>query len=209
MARKATACRSILSIQAATALNSKVHTTEAPHLGNIVASENTFLFAASWWNCGTVLQGNRFQAEGTADRAMADANASNIGSSIMLIRSALLAGLIVFTASSAYAQDTEEQIQVTAPHYRAQSTPLNGPLEKISLSSNVRYDDLNLRTRSGARELRLRVRDEAQDVCMQLAENYAVREAPGTSCYKDALDDAMLRANTAIREAREYRTYND
>jgi UrcA family protein len=125
---------------------------------------------------------------------------------------ALLAGALglALAASSAQAQDSQEQIQVTAPHYHSSdSQRLNGPLEKISLSAKVRYDDLNLRTRSGARELRLRVRDEAQDVCMQLGENYPVREAPGTSCYKDALDDAMMRADAAIRESREYRTYSD
>jgi UrcA family protein len=130
----------------------------------------------------------------------------------MLMRSALLAGIfgVALAATSASAQDYNEQIEVTAPHFRADNTQrLNGVLQKVSYSNIVHYDDLNLRTRSGARELRLRVRDEAQDVCARLAEAYPVREMQGTSCYKEALENALVRADAAIRDAREYRRYND
>jgi UrcA family protein len=122
------------------------------------------------------------------------------------MRSVLLAGVfgVALAVTSASAQDSSEQVQVTAPHFRAESAPLNGPLEKISLSSTVRTDDLNLRTRHGVRELRLRVRDEAKNVCTQLAQAYLVREAPGTSCYREAVDDAMEQADTAIDQARSF-----
>jgi UrcA family protein len=123
---------------------------------------------------------------------------------------ALLAGAFGLTlvVSQALAQGGEE-VQVIAPYYHAESTPLNGPLEKISLSTAVRYDDLDLRTASGARELRWRVRDTARDVCAQLADAYPVYEANGTSCFKTALENAMLRADEAIRDARDYERYND
>ncbi len=130
----------------------------------------------------------------------------------MLTRSALLAGIfgVALAATSASAQDYNEQIEVTAPHFRTDNTQrLNGTLQKVSYSNIVHYDDLNLRTRSGARELRLRVRDEAQDVCTRLEEAYPVREMQGTSCYKDALDNALLRADAAIRDARAPRGYSD
>jgi UrcA family protein len=97
-----------------------------------------------------------------------------------------------------------EKIEVYAPHVRVDRSPLNGPVHKISMSRAVRYDDLNLRTARGAHELRLRIRDVARDICSQLEETYPVPEAPYTSCYRTAVNDAMLRADGAIRDAREY-----
>jgi UrcA family protein len=126
-------------------------------------------------------------------------------------RLSLLAGAVVFAASSAFAQDYNdpESVTVTAPHFRADSTPLNGPLERVSLSGIVRYDDLNLQTREGARELRGRVREEAQAVCQNLAQAYQVYQMNGTSCYKDALDNALVKADEAIQDARFSDSYRD
>jgi UrcA family protein len=117
---------------------------------------------------------------------------------------AFLAGaLALATASSAYAQS--DDITVTAPHFRSEQTRLGGTLQKVSLSSAVHYGDLNLRTRSGAHALRERVRDEAQNVCTRIAEAYPVKEAQGTNCYKTALNDGLIRADAAIRNARDRR----
>jgi UrcA family protein len=136
-------------------------------------------------------------------------------------RAAILAAAVglMFGVSSANAQDygydngayaNDENIQVIAPRFNthADGQRLNGPLEKISLSTNVPYDDLNLRTWRGARELKLRVRDAAQTTCARLAEAYPVQQAFGTNCYKTALQNAELRANAAIRDARD-RRYQD
>mgnify|MGYP001552441322 CR=1 FL=1 len=132
------------------------------------------------------------------------------------LKLALLAGAVALMATPAAAQDygygppgPSEAVTVVAPPLNSESTRLNGPLEKVSLSSTVPYSDLDLRTRSGARELRMRVRDTARDVCDQLADIYPVYQAQGTSCYKTALENATLRANAAIRDARYYRSYND
>jgi UrcA family protein len=135
---------------------------------------------------------------------------------------ALLAGAFGLTlfAASAYAQDygaydgnayqDSEGVIVTAPrfHTDADGQRLNGPLEKVSLTTHVRYDDLNLRTWRGARALKMRVRDAAQDTCTRIAEAYPVYQQFGTSCYKSALEDGELRANAAIRDARD-RRYED
>jgi UrcA family protein len=135
-------------------------------------------------------------------------------------RAAILAGAIglALAASSASAQDRydngayneDENIQVIAPRFdtHADGQRLNGPLEKISLSTNVPYDDLNLRTWRGAHELKLRVRDAAQTTCARLAEAYPVQQAFGSNCYKTALQNGELRANSAIRDARD-RRYED
>ena len=99
---------------------------------------------------------------------------------------------------------SSEKIEVYAPNFRVERSPLNGPVNKISLSREVRYDDLDLRTARGVRELRLRVHDMARDVCSQLEEAYSVPEAPGTSCYRTAVKDAMWRVDDAIRDVRGY-----
>jgi len=120
-----------------------------------------------------------------------------------------IAGAAIFIASTAGAQDfdrdrdTTETIRVYAPrHFTVERRPMNGPVQKISLSRSVRYDDLDLRTRTGARELRMRVSAAAADVCSQLADISRVPEQPGTSCFTDAKQDALVRADAVIRDAR-------
>lgn len=107
-----------------------------------------------------------------------------------------------------YSNGPSEQIEVIAPRYRAEQRPVNAPPGKLSLSVAVHFGDLDLRTREGAHELRARVRDAARDVCDQLRDAYPVKQQPGTNCYKDAVDNAMARADSAIRDARDY-AYND
>ncbi len=132
------------------------------------------------------------------------------------LRLALLAGAFGVVAASASAQGygpydprtpysagPTESVEVIAPRFRADSTPLNGPLEKISLSSAVRYDDLDLTTREGARALRRRVYREAVEVCDRIAEAYPVYEmTSATPCYKSAISNAMVKADGAITDAR-------
>ena len=137
----------------------------------------------------------------------------------LAVRAALLAGGfgMALAASSANAQDygridngyqDNGDVQIVAPHFKVTTNRANGPLEKVSLTTRVRYDDLNLRSWRGARELRMRVRDAAQDTCMRIAEAYPVYQQPGTNCYKTALQNGELRANAAIRDARD-RPYED
>lgn len=130
------------------------------------------------------------------------------------IRLALLAGGFALAASSALAQDYgpggPESIIVTAPrpHMGSENTPLNGPLEKISMTGAVTYADLDLRSREGARALRQRVRDEASNICGNLEAVYPVRQAPGTSCYRSAVESGLVQADEAISDAR-HRYYSD
>lgn len=138
---------------------------------------------------------------------------SRLSSKLSFAAIAVSVGALI-SASAARAQDydryeaagdTTETVRVIAPHpLRVERQPLNGPVEKISLSRTVRYDDLDLRTRFGARELRIRVREAAAEVCSQLADIDRLPEQPGTSCYQSARQDALLRADAAIRDARSY-----
>ena len=97
-----------------------------------------------------------------------------------------------------------EEVYVYAPRVYVERTSPLGPIEKISLTRPVRYDDLNLRTVRGADELRMRVRTTALDICDQLAVEYPVPQLSGTSCYRSASSEALRRANAAIRDARGY-----
>lgn len=129
---------------------------------------------------------------------------------------ALLAGAVGMVALPAAAQNgpygypgpysagPNESVTVVAPRFRAQSTPLNGPMERVSYSGTVHYDDLDIATRSGARELKRRVYDEARNVCGRLADAYPVYTLNSSrSCFRDALQNAMLRADSAIWSARQ------
>lgn len=130
-----------------------------------------------------------------------------------LLRTALVAGALGFAAMPALAQDDgysgNESVTVTAPRFHVEGNRMRPVPEKVSLSTQVRYDDLDLRSRRGAHSLRLRVRDAAQDVCGQLADAYPFYQLNGTSCYKTALQDGMVRADAAIRDARDRRYYDD
>src|ERR1700690_28635 len=121
------------------------------------------------------------------------------------LKIATLAAAVALASSSAQAQNygpppgyrggqgsPDENVYVTAPRFRGEQTPLNAPPGKVSLSTAVRYDDIDLRTRQGAHEFRLRVRDAARDMCAQLYDAYPFQQATGTSCYKTALQDALL-----------------
>lgn len=95
-----------------------------------------------------------------------------------------------------------EDVEVIAPRFHEQSRKLNGPLEKVSLSTRVRYSDLDLADWRDAQELRYRVRSAAHDMCAQLADAYPVYQLNGTSCIRDAVRDGLVRADRAIKEAR-------
>lgn len=128
---------------------------------------------------------------------------------------ALAAGVCGFISPSALAQDygpayesgPPESVIVTAPRLHIDSHRLNGPLERVSMSTTVRYDDLDLGTWSGDRELRRRVRDEARNICDRLAGAYPFYQLQGQRCFRTALNNAMAQANVAIYDARLYNAY--
>ena len=106
--------------------------------------------------------------------------------------------------AAAYSPDATEQVIVVAPDITEERSNVFGHLDKVSMSLRVPFDDLDLTTRDGARDLRDRVRDAARDVCAKLADEYPFKQQPGaTKCYEGALKTAMVRADAAIRDARE------
>jgi UrcA family protein len=131
---------------------------------------------------------------------------------------------LIFAGSSAAAQDygrygdqprtyqgePVETVIVPAPryyepnYYREERGRLNGDIVNVSLSSEVRFDDLDLRTRWGVDELRSRIRLSARDVCDQLERRYPVAADNSPPCYREAVEDAMDQADAAIARARGY-----
>jgi UrcA family protein len=107
-----------------------------------------------------------------------------------------------------------EEITVQAPRFREQGSAqrsLDLPPERVSLSVPVRYDDLDLRTRAGAFELRRRVVRAAYGVCGQLRDAYPFHPLTSSpSCLREARDNALSRADSAISEVRaDWRDYHE
>jgi len=108
------------------------------------------------------------------------------------------------TPSWAQTSAPPESVIVTAPRYDVGgSGRVNTIPEKVSLSKVVRYDDLDLRSSRDATILYGRVREAVRDVCWQLKGAFPLRQLPGTSCYKTALQNGLIRADAAIRDARQ------
>jgi UrcA family protein len=128
-------------------------------------------------------------------------NLAIFAGSLMLAASASVAQDTGNYEAAAYTADTEEVI-VTAPDIRVERNPVFGLPGKATLSRRVAYSDLDLTDPNDARMLRQRVRETARDICDTLRDAYPLRQQPGTSCYRDALKDAMPRTDAAIREAR-------
>lgn len=123
------------------------------------------------------------------------------------------AGALMLVAGAAAAQDyddgyrngPDETVTVTAP-YHAPTTDNSSlaPTSYTHLSVQVRYDDLDLRTREGARELKERVRDAARDVCEELQDRFPIAMSDSPPCYHKAVEGGMARADNAISDARRY-----
>ncbi len=110
-------------------------------------------------------------------------------------------------AAQSYYNDTaygppQESVIVVAPQIRAvPGSGLNAP-ERLRLSQTVSFSDLDLRDPRDARELKDRVADAARDVCRELRDASPAPQLAGTSCYRDALRSAMVRADAVIADAR-------
>jgi len=122
----------------------------------------------------------------------------------------LAAGAIALTlATSAWAQyyaGPTEDVIVRAPHYGPQRSEIGAPIQNVSLSREVRFDDLDLRTVWGARVLRNRLRQTALNLCRQLDNQYVTLD-DNRSCYRAAYEDAMMQADDVIRSTRVAAAY--
>jgi UrcA family protein len=101
-----------------------------------------------------------------------------------------------------------EEVIITAPRYHAKRNELGAQLDNVSLSRDVSFTDLDLRTDRGAHILRERVKETARTLCYQLDTDYLVTEDNSPPCYSTAVRDALGQADAAIRAARRT-AYNE
>lgn len=93
-------------------------------------------------------------------------------------------------------------VTVAVPPYRYPwPNKIGAPVEDVSLSWPVRYDDLDLRSPAGIEVLRARIRLTARLECNDLDFFHPVGITDIPTCYTAAVDDAMYRADMAIRVA--------
>ena len=135
-----------------------------------------------------------------------------------ILRNALLAaGALTFMTVAANAQGyndpyndnaiimgNNENVEIAVPRYRPENDKLATPDMQFSLSQNVSYADLNLRTRHGAWALRSRVKLAARMLCKELDLRHPITASDSPPCYQTAAYDALYRADRAIAEARGY-----
>ncbi|HSC19320.1 MAG TPA: UrcA family protein [Rhizomicrobium sp.] len=107
-----------------------------------------------------------------------------------------------------------EEVIVTAPRpalrrFREQGGNMDMPPERVSLSTRVSYRDLDLLSPQGADQLRDRVVRAAYRVCRRLDEHYPFqRLSTSTPCEREAVENALIRADEAINAAREDYVYS-
>jgi UrcA family protein len=100
-----------------------------------------------------------------------------------------------------YGNSSDEQIVVTAPRYHRRSE-IGAPIRDVALSREVRFDDLDLRTASGAHALKVRIRSTANDLCQRLNILYPVSYGNNPPCFQTTVHRAMYQADRAISDAR-------
>jgi len=127
----------------------------------------------------------------------------------MLDRKHLAAGifglaLIAAPALAAEYVSDNEQIEVTAPRHHPTPSIPGAPIRDVTLTREVRFDDLDLHTHHGVRMLRSRIMSTALLLCKQIDVMYPVTLSDNPPCYESAVHNAMLQAHEVIRQARGY-----
>jgi UrcA family protein len=99
-------------------------------------------------------------------------------------------------------QNGPDEVIIQAPRYHQRYSQIGAPIEDVAISRIVPYDDLDLRTDWGARELRARVFQAAYSACDEMDVAYPVSTADSPSCYRTAIHSGMRHARDAIGAAR-------
>jgi UrcA family protein len=123
-----------------------------------------------------------------------------------MLATGALALTLASSASAQYYAGPTEDVIVRAPHYGPQRSDIGAPIENVSLSREIRFDDLDLRTVWGARALRSRIRETALNLCRQLDTQYVTLD-DNRSCYRATYEDAMMQVDDAIRSTRVAAAY--
>lgn len=106
-------------------------------------------------------------------------------------------------APAAYSMGPNETVTVTSTPFRQQSSPLNAPMERTSLSMRVRYTTADLVHPERTRVLRGRIWRAAQRVCNDLAEAYPYHTLSSDEpCMRQAYNNAIVKIDARAVGAR-------
>jgi|ERR1700749_2867378 len=114
-----------------------------------------------------------------------------------------LTGAAIAQDNGYYQNGPTEEVIVTAPNYNFEQRNTNAPPGKLTLSQRVRIDDLDLTSNRDAHELRVRVRETARDICERLRDEIPYAASQSHPCYRETVEAGLLRADSAIRSARD------
>ena len=98
----------------------------------------------------------------------------------------------------------DEEVIVRAPRYHPRErSSIGAPIETVSLSEPVRFDDLDLNSDRDVWRLQNRIHAKARALCRRLdvAHPIDVSDTPQT-CYRDAVADAMDQLDAAVSQQR-------
>ena len=102
--------------------------------------------------------------------------------------------------SRAYSLNQETRfgdVIVRAPRRAGRDSATGAPIETAVAQREVRYDDLDLNSRWGAHELRVRIDRAARDACDEIDQRYTVIDTDDTSCVRRAVQDALYQTPIA------------
>lgn len=109
--------------------------------------------------------------------------------------------------AAALAQPVEE-ITIIAPHQvhrkNVGKTTIGAPIEEISLTHHVGYNDLNLTKPEDVETLKTRITDMAKEGCEELDELFPLDKDidKNRQCVRDATSQAMAQISAAAQAAR-------
>jgi UrcA family protein len=128
------------------------------------------------------------------------------------ISSAVVVGLAI-SSGAAFAQNGDDQeVRIQGvPVVTSEGWSRTGiQNQRVQLSQNVSYSDLNLATPSGASELKTRVHNVADAICDRLGQSDDLQApmdatARHIQCVNSAVDDAMPHIRRVIASAEQAR----
>lgn len=125
-----------------------------------------------------------------------------------LLGMALLgAATLAFSGGPATAQSPSEEIAVVAPHQVTHKTVGHGslglPVEQVTITHQVAYKDLDLKSATGTAALEKRINDVAKQACHQLDELYPKSRVDNIRCELSAKESAGAQMQAVIAAAKQ------
>lgn len=126
---------------------------------------------------------------------------------------AVTAALLALWGSTAFCQDVKQEVRIEAGKIvtiKEGHSPTGIQVERVQLTRNVSFKDLDLTTPGGASELEQRIHDSADSVCKQLKDINPTNSAQNEemdqkTCVNGAVKSAMRQMKHAVASAGEAR----